>query len=51
METALIIALGIAALIATGYYFSASGRKPEDNDMIGGVGDDDKDSESRPINQ
>jgi len=51
METALIIALGIAALIVTGYYFSASGGKAEDNDMIGGVGGDDKDSEPRPIDQ
>jgi len=51
METALIIAIAIAALITAGYYFSASEEEPGKDNMIGGVGGDDRDSESKPIDQ
>jgi hypothetical protein len=38
METVLIIAIGIAALIATGYYFSSSEGDPEEIESGGGGG-------------
>jgi hypothetical protein len=38
METVLIIAIGIAALIAAGYYFSRSEDEPEEIEGGGGNG-------------
>jgi hypothetical protein len=51
METVLIIALGIAALIAAGYYFSSSEGESKESDTVGGVGGDNRGSESKPIDQ
>jgi hypothetical protein len=51
MKTVLIIAIAIATLITARYYFSSSEGKSEGSDIVGGVGGDDRDSESRPIDQ
>lgn len=51
METVLIIVIAIATFITARYYFSSSEGRSEESDIVGGVGGDDKDSESRPIDQ
>jgi len=51
MKTVLIIAIAIATLITARYYFSTSEEESGKDNMIGGVGGDDRDSESRPIDQ
>jgi len=51
MQTVFVITLSIAALIAAGYYLSSSEGESEESDMVGGIGGDDRDSESRPIDQ
>jgi len=51
MKTVLIIAIAIATLITARYYFSTSEGESEGGDMVGGVSGDDRDSESRSIDQ